>query len=189
MFTAAIYCRTSTREQSAANQIPELRQYANARGWQVREFIDEGVSGSRDRRPALDQMLRETRRRKIDAILCWRLDRLGRSLRHLVLTLEELESLNVIFVSLNEGIDFGTAAGKLQLHILAALSEFERARISERVHAGLARARRNGQRIGRPRCRISSSDLDRTSHLSIREAARVLDVSRAVLHRARQAAV
>ena len=64
MFTAAIYCRTSTREQSAANQIPELRQYANARGWQVREFIDEGVSGSRDRRPALDQMLRETRRRK-----------------------------------------------------------------------------------------------------------------------------
>lgn len=187
MITAAIYARTSTREQSAANQIPELRQYARARGWQVCEFIDEGVSGARDRRPALDEMLKQARRRKIDAILCWRLDRLGRSLRHLVLTLEELESLNITFVSLNEGIDFGTAAGKLQLHVLAALSEFERARISERVHAGMERARRNGRRIGRPRRRITDEDLRRTTHLSVRNAAAAIGVSRAVLHRARQA--
>ena len=83
--------------------------------------------------------------------MCWRLDRLGRNLRHLVTLLDELQALGVSFVSLNEGIDATTPAGRLQLHVLAALAEFERARIAERVKAGLARARRNGTRLGRPR--------------------------------------
>jgi DNA invertase Pin-like site-specific DNA recombinase len=86
-----------------------------------------------------------------DVLLCWRLDRLGRNLRHLVVLLEELRAVGVAFVSLNEGIDATTPAGKLQLHVLAALAEFERERIRERVHAGLARARAQGTRLGRPR--------------------------------------
>jgi hypothetical protein len=89
----------------------------------------------------------DARRRKIYVVLCWRLDRLGRSLRHLVILLEELRSVGVEFVSLGEGIDATTPAGKLQLHILAALAEFERARIAERVRAGLARARAAGRRL------------------------------------------
>jgi DNA invertase Pin-like site-specific DNA recombinase len=93
----------------------------------------------------------DARRRKFDVLLCWRLDRLGRNLRHLVVLLEELRAVGVAFVSLNEGIDATTPAGKLQLHVLAALAEFERERIRERVRAGLARARAQGTRLGRPR--------------------------------------
>ena len=107
------------------------------------------MSGSKKRRPALDRLLNDARRRRFDVLICWRLDRLGRNLRHLVTLLDELQALDVGFVSLDEGIDLSTPAGKLQLHILAALAEFERGRIQERVRAGLARARRNGKRLGR----------------------------------------
>jgi DNA invertase Pin-like site-specific DNA recombinase len=100
-----------------------------------------GCQWSKDRRPALDELLKDARRRKFDVLVCWRLDRLGRNLRHLVTLIEELQSLGIAFVSLGEGIDCTTPAGKLQLHILAALAEFERARIQERFRAGLARAR------------------------------------------------
>ena len=113
--------------------------------------VDRGVSGAKDRRPALDQLLADARRRKIDVLLCWRLDRLGRNLRHLVTLLDEMQAVGVAFVSLNEGIDTGTPAGRLQLHILAALAQFERERIRERVLAGLQRARAQGKRLGRPR--------------------------------------
>ena len=95
--------------------------------------------------------MREARRRRFDVLVCWRLDRLGRNLRHLVTLLDELQALGVSFVSLGEGIDCTTPAGRLQLHILAALAEFERSRIAERVRAGLARVRANGTRLGRPR--------------------------------------
>ena len=116
------------------------------------------------------------------------LDRLGRSLRHLVTLLDELHALGVGFVSLGEGIDLGTPAGRLQLHILAALAEFEKSRIAERVLAGLERARRQGRRLGRPLTRISEADLQRTADLSTREAARVIGVSPTVLYRVRTAA-
>ena len=150
---AAVYARVSTLDQEPENQLVELRQYAEARGWTATEYVDHGVSGSRDRRPALDRLLRDARRRRFDVVVCWRLDRLGRNLRHLVTLLDELQALGVSFVSLGEGIDCTTPAGKLQLHILAALSEFERGRIAERVKAGLARARLEGKRLGRPRYR------------------------------------
>ena len=147
----AIYARVSTFDQEPENQLAELRHYVMARGWTSVEYVDRGVSGSKDRRPALDQLVADARRRKFDVLLCWRLDRLGRNLRHLVVLLEELRAVGVAFVSLNEGIDATTPAGKLQLHVLAALAEFERERIRERVHAGLARARAQGTRLGRPR--------------------------------------
>ncbi len=146
----ALYARVSTLEQEPENQLAELRPYISARGWDAREYVDRGVSGARDSRPALDQLLKDARQRKLDCVAVWRLDRLGRSLRHLVTLLDELQAIGVSFVSLNEGIDFGTPAGRLQVGILAALAQFERERISERVQAGLARARRQGKRLGRP---------------------------------------
>jgi DNA invertase Pin-like site-specific DNA recombinase len=156
---AAIYARVSTNEQTADNQLIELRRYTEARGWDALEYVDRGVSGAKDRRPALDQMVADANRRRFAVLVCWRLDRLGRNLRHLVTLIEDLQSLGVAFVSLGEGIDCTTPAGKLQLHILAALAEFERERIRERIIAGLARARSQGKRLGRPRLRPLSIDV------------------------------
>jgi DNA invertase Pin-like site-specific DNA recombinase len=115
---AAIYARVSTLDQHVENQLQELRGYAEARGWTATEFVDEGVSGAKDRRPALDELLKAAKRRKFDVVVCWRLDRLGRSLRHLILLLDELQAIGVAFVSISEGIDATTAAGRLQLHVL-----------------------------------------------------------------------
>ena len=176
----AIYARVSTVEQEPENQLAELRQYASARGWTIEEYIDRGVSGSKDRRPALDQLVADARRRKLDVLICWRLDRLGRNLRHLVVLLEELRAVGVAFVSLNEGIDATTPAGKLQLHVLAALAEFERERIRERVHAGLARARAQGTRLGRPRKAPASIAIPGGS---VRAAAALWNVSKSTAAR------
>ena len=180
---AAIYARVSTSEQTVENQLAELRRYVQARGWTASEYTDKGVSGAKDRRPALDTLVADARRRKLDVLVCWRLDRLGRNLRHLVTLLDELHSLGVAFVSLGEGIDCTTPAGRLQLHILAALAEFERARIAERVAAGLARARRNGTRLGRPEKVVSEAVLAPVRGLPIRQAAKKLGVSAATAHR------
>ena len=148
---AAIYARVSTLDQEPENQLQELRRYAQARGWTAVEYVDRGVSGAKDRRPALDQLLADAKRRRFDVVVCWRLDRLGRNLKHLITLLDELQALGVAFVSLAEGIDATTPAGKLQMHILGAIAEFERERIRERVLAGLQRARTQGKRLGRPR--------------------------------------
>lgn len=182
---AAVYARVSTFGQEPENQLQELRRYVEARGWSAVEFVDRGVSGAKDRRPALDQMLTDAKRRKFDVVVCWRLDRLGRNLRHLVTLLEDLQAVGIAFVSLGEGIDCTTAAGRLQLHVLAALAEFERARIAERVRAGLARVRASGKRLGRPAANVALTDVVRTAHLSVRDAARAMGVSRSVVHRAR----
>lgn len=180
---AAIYARVSTLDQEPENQLQELRRYIQARGWSGFEFVDRGVSGAKDRRPALDQMLADAKRRTFDVLVAWRLDRLGRNLRHLVTLIEELQSLGIAFVSLGEGIDCTTPAGRLQLHILAALAEFERARIQERVRAGLARARAQGVKLGRPRRRISPERIAAVAGLPEREAARRLGIPRATLQR------
>src|ERR1700680_4730866 len=148
---AAIYARVSTVDQEPENQLAELRRYIGARGWSTVEYVDRGVSGAKDRRPALDALLKDARRRRFDVLVVWRLDRLGRNLRHLITMLEELQVLGIAFVSLNEGIDATTPAGKLQMHIWGAIAEFERARIAERVKAGLQRAKAQGKRLGRPR--------------------------------------
>jgi DNA invertase Pin-like site-specific DNA recombinase len=123
---AALYARVSTFDQEPENQLQELRRYVEARGWTATEFVDRGVSGAKDRRPALDTLLRDAKRRRFDVVVCWRLDRLGRNLRHLVTVIEDLNALGVPFISLGEGIDCTTPAGRLQLHVLAALAELER---------------------------------------------------------------
>ena len=155
---AAIYARVSTFDQEPENQLAEIRRYVAARDWTAVEYLDRGISGAKDRRPALDRLLIDARRRRFDVLVVWRLDRLGRNLRHLITLLEELQALGIAFVSLNEGIDATTPAGKLQMHILGAIAEFERARIAERVKAGLQRAKAQGKRLGRPRIRISPAN-------------------------------
>ena len=180
---AAVYARVSTFDQDPENQLAELRQYVTARSWTAVEYVDKGVSGAKDRRPALDALVQDAKRRRFDVLVCWRLDRLGRSLRHLVTLLEELQALGVSFVSLGEGIDCTTPAGRLQLHVLAALAEFERARIAERVTAGLARVRKNGQRLGRPEKVVPESLLAPVRGLPVREAAKRLNVSPTTAYR------
>ncbi len=185
---AALYARVSTFDQEPENQLQELRRYIAARGWTGQEFVDRGVSGAKDKRPALDDLIRDAKRRRFDVLVCWRLDRLGRNLRHLVTLLEDLQGLGVAFVSLGEGIDCTTPAGKLQLHILAALAEFERERIRERVMAGLQRARAQGTRLGRPVGRVPLERLRSVSGLALDDAARGLGVSRSTVKRWRSQA-
>jgi DNA invertase Pin-like site-specific DNA recombinase len=184
--TAAIYARVSTCDQEPENQLAELRRYASARQWTSQEYVDRGVSGAKDRRPALDELLRAARRRQFDVLVCWRLDRLGRNLKHLITLLDDLQALGIAFVSMGEGIDCTTPAGKLQLHILAALAEFERGRIQERVKAGLARAKAQGVKLGRPRRRIAPERLAEVAGLPAREAARRLGIPRSTFQRLAQ---
>ncbi len=147
----ALYARVSTNEQSCENQLLEIRHFCVVRGWGAgHEYRDEGISGV-STRPALQKLMADARRRRFDVLVVWRLDRLGRNLRDLLMHIEELSTLGIGFVSLGEGLDLTTPAGRLQCHLLAALAEFERERIRERVLAGLARARKHGTRLGRPR--------------------------------------
>jgi DNA invertase Pin-like site-specific DNA recombinase len=183
---AALYARVSTLDQEPENQLQELRRYVEARGWTAQEYVDHGVSGAKERRPALDELLRDAKRRRFDVVVCWRLDRLGRNLKHLITLLEELQGLGVAFVSLAEGIDATTPAGKLQMHILGAIAEFERERIRERVLAGLQRARTEGKRLGRPRAMIPIARVQSVRRLGVDEGARALGVSRSTFKRWRR---
>jgi DNA invertase Pin-like site-specific DNA recombinase len=183
---AALYARVSTLDQQPENQLHELRRYAVARGWTTIEYIDHGISGTKDRRPDLDRLIVDAKRRKFDVLVCWRLDRLGRTLKHLITLLEELQALGVAFVSLAEGIDATTPAGKLQMHILGAIAEFERERIRERVLAGLSRAKAQGRRLGRPKRELPPQVIQwaKTGQpVTVRQAAAALGVSRSTAHR------
>src|ERR1700730_4893666 len=185
---AVIYARVSTFDQTPENQLLELRRYVEARGWTVaEEYVDRGVSGAKDRRPALDQLIAEAKRRRFDVLVCWRLDRLGRNLKHLITLLEELQGLGVAFVSLAEGIDATTPAGRLQMHILGAIAEFERSRLRERTTAGLARAKSQGRQLGRRPVNVPVTDLARVAHLSVRAAARDLGIAQGTLIKAPRA--
>lgn len=147
----AIYARVSTADQTVKNQLPALRQYAKARGWKVTHELVDRASGASDKRPGLEDLLRLAKRRQIDAILVYRLDRFGRSTRDLINAWSELQDLGVRFVSLSEQMDFGSAAGKVMFSVIAAMAEFERDLIRERVKLGMARARGEGKHVGRPR--------------------------------------
>jgi DNA invertase Pin-like site-specific DNA recombinase len=149
----ALYSRVSTLNlQDPELQARELREYAHRRGWQIsREYVDRGVSGSKDSRPALNELIADVYQRKCDIVLVWKLDRLGRSLRHLVNTLAELEATGVAFVSLQDNLDLSTPSGRLMFNVIGAMAEFERALIQERVKAGQRNARAKGKRLGRPK--------------------------------------
>lgn len=155
----AVYARVSTLNgQNPEMQLAELREYAQRRGWDiVTEYVDLGVSGSKESRPELNKMLAGAHARAFDAVLVWKLDRLGRSLKHLVTTIEDLSAYGVAFVSLRDNLDLSTPSGRLMLHIIGAMAEFEKELIKERVTAGIHLARQRGRRIGRPRAYVSAN--------------------------------
>ncbi len=174
-----IYARVSTAEQDTGLQLAELREYAGRRGWSVVEFVDHGVSGSKDSRPALNDLMNAARQRKIDCVLVWKLDRWGRSLKHLINSLAELESVGVAFVSLRDNLDLTTASGRLMFAVIGAMAEFERSLIRERSIAGQQHARAKGKRIGRPRVALDTARIERlrAGGASYRAIARELGVS------------
>lgn len=147
----AIYARVSTDRQTVDMQIHELKEYVKRRGWNLyREFIDQGYSGSDTKRPAFQDMMNEAKKRKFDVLLVWKLDRLSRSMKDLVMVLNELGGLGIDFVSYDNNLDTSTPTGKLVFHVIGAVAEFEKDIIKERVKAGLENARRKGKKLGRP---------------------------------------
>ncbi len=157
-YRVGLYARVSISNghQDPEMQLRELREFCSRRGWQVtQEYVDR-VSGSKDSRPAINQLMADAGRRKIDAVLVWKLDRFGRSLKHLVNSIAELESLGVAFVSLRDNLDLSTPSGRLMFHVISAMAEFERTLIQERVKAGLRNARAKGKRLGRPRATVNA---------------------------------
>lgn len=154
MKRAAIYARVSTSGQTTENQLRELRAVAERNGWEVMgEFVDHGISGAkgRDKRPQLDKLMRAAVRRECDVILAWSVDRLGRSLQHLVGFLDEIHAKGVDLYLHQQGVDTTTPAGKAMFQMAGVFAEFERSMIQERVKAGLQRARAEGKTLGRPR--------------------------------------
>lgn len=150
----AIYARVSTTEQTTDNQLQQLRAIAQRKGWTItHEYIDHGISGSkgRDQRPQYDQLLKAATQGEFEVIAAWSVDRLGRSLQHLVLFFEELKALGVNLYLQQQGIDTGTPAGKALFQMCGVFAEYERAMIQERVKSGLARAKAQGKTLGRPR--------------------------------------
>jgi len=160
----AIYARVSTQDQSTESQLLDLRQYATSRGWSVfKEYTDNGVSGSTDNRPALNELMDDAKKRRFGAVLVWRFDRMARNTKHLILALEEFRNLGIDFVSYQENIDTSSPLGSAIFTIISAVAQLERDIIAERVKAGLRRARANGRRLGRPQG--TSLDIEAASRL------------------------
>jgi DNA invertase Pin-like site-specific DNA recombinase len=183
----ALYARVSTSngQQSPEMQLVEMREFAERRGWTIAaEFVDR-ASGSTDSRPALNEMMAAAKHRKFDALVCWKLDRVGRSLRHLVNLLAEFEALGIAFVSLRDNVDLTTPAGRLMFQVIGAMAEFERSLTVERVKAGLRNARSKGKRLGRPRKEFRSDLVEkmRAQGVAWRAIADQLGVGVATLYR------
>lgn len=182
----AIYARVSTREQTTENQLQDLRKYSEARGWQViGEFVDHALSGAKDDRPQLREVMDKARRRKIDVLLVWRFDRFARSLKQLINTLEELNELGVHFVSFSEALDTSTSQGRLVFSVVGAIAEFERSLIKERVMAGLRRAKAQGKALGRRKLPFDAplAFKMRQEGCSLSQIASQLGVGKTTIHR------
>lgn len=157
---AAIYARVSTSNngQNPEMQLGELREYCQRRGWEVAgEYVDAGISGTKEHRPQLDVLLAACRKRRVDAVVVYRYDRFARSLRQLVNALDEFRSLDIEFISLHEGVDTSTPNGRLVFGIFASIAEFERELIRDRVKSGIAAARSRGKKLGRPRVNVDAA--------------------------------
>jgi DNA invertase Pin-like site-specific DNA recombinase len=153
MKRAVLYLRVSTLDQTTANQERELREVAGRMGCEiVHVYKDHGISGTkgRDKRPAFDRMCRDAAKRQFDMVMAWSVDRLGRSLQDLVSFLSELHAIRIDLFLHQQGLDTTTPAGKAMFQMMGVFAEFERAMIQERVRAGLARARSEGKKLGRP---------------------------------------
>ena len=177
----ALYARVSTTDQSTDSQLLDLRLYVRERGWNIfKEYVDEGISGTKDSRPALNELMNDAKKRRFDVVLVWRFDRFARSTKHLILALEEFKNLGVDFVSFQENIDTSSPLGSAIFTIISAVAQLERDIIAERVKAGLRRAKENGKKLGRPRVTVDTEKIHslRSKGLSLRAIAKETGVSR-----------
>jgi DNA invertase Pin-like site-specific DNA recombinase len=182
MKRAAVYARVSTVDQHPETQLLDLRQFAVGRGLQiVEEYVDHGFCGARARRPALDRMMEDARRHKFDVLMVWSCDRLARSTKHLLQTLDELTGFGIQFLSQREAIDTEGPLGRAIIVIVSAMAELERCIIIERVRAGMRRAKLEGRRIGRAPLQVNRALLlrDRERGLSLNQLASTHRISKA----------
>src|ERR1039458_2624901 len=182
MKKAAIYCRVSTADQKIESQLYDLRELAAQRGIEVvAEYQDCGISGSKARRPGLDSLMADARRKKFSVVLVSAFDRVARSVRHFLQVIDELESLGVVFVSRREQVDTSGMMGRLFLTLIGSIAELESDLIRERVRAGMRRAKLEGRQIGRARLDINREQVvqDRRSGLSLTQVAKRHNISRA----------
>ncbi len=191
---AAIYARVSTDQQTTENQLKELRAVAKRMGWKLDgEYVDQGISGAkgREQRPAFDRLCKAAVRREFDVVMAWSVDRLGRSLRHLVDFLGDIHAKGIDLYLHQQGIDTTTPAGKMMFQMCGVFAEFERAMIQERVKAGLARARSQGKKLGRPRVEVSTERAilkARQKGKGIKKIARELHIGTGTVQRVLKAA-
>lgn len=187
---AAIYARVSTANngQDPRVQTRELGEFCQRRGWTLTEYVDVGISGTKEKRPALDRLMADAYKRKFDVVVVWKFDRFARSVSHLLRALETFEALSIEFVSLTEGVDTSTPAGKMVFTVLGAVAELERSLIVERVKAGLRNARANGKRLGRPKTAVDASRIAslRASGASWRDICTETGLSKGTAQRAVQ---
>jgi DNA invertase Pin-like site-specific DNA recombinase len=186
---AALYARVSTSDQSVEMQRSDLRSYCTQRGFTIhREYCDHGVSGTKERRPALDELMADARKRKFDAVIVWDFSRFARSTKHLIAGLEEFRHLGIEFVSFRENVDTSSPLGKAMFIIVAAIAELERCLIVERIRGGLRRAKAMGKKIGRPGLQINTERIVslKTQGLSIRAIAKQVGASPSYVHKALQ---
>ncbi|MDA2923275.1 recombinase family protein [Acidobacteria bacterium AH-259-L09] len=187
MNRVAIYARVSKAiEQTNENQLLDLRRYVSDRDWQIFEEYCDGVTGTKDSRPALNQLMNDAKKRRFDVVLCWRFDRFARSTRHLINALEEFRNLGIDFVSFQENIDTSSPLGSAIFTIISAVAQLERDIIAERVKAGLRRAKENGKKLGRPRgTRLDTEKIHslRRQGLSLQQIATELNTSKTTVSR------
>jgi DNA invertase Pin-like site-specific DNA recombinase len=184
----AIYARVSTvgNGQSSEMQLRELREYCERRGWQIAgEYVDVGISGTKDKRPQLDRMMADAHKRRFDVVAVWKFDRFARSVSHLLRALDTFHVLGIEFVSLSESLDTATPAGRMVFTVLGAVAELERSLIAERVRAGLRNARSKGKKLGRPPVIVDTARIGRlhAQGRSVREIASELGYSRSLVHK------
>jgi len=186
----AVYARVSTSDQSTETQLLDLRRYVRERGWTLfKEYADNGISGTTDSRPALNELMDAAKKRRFDAVLVWRFDRFARSTKHLILALEEFRGLGIDFISYQENIDTSSPLGSAIFTIISAVAQLERDIIAERVKAGLRRAKENGKTLGRPLGSVVHSqhtERARKLHdegLSLRSIADQLGISKSTVQR------
>lgn len=178
MSKVALYLRVSTQDQSCELQRTELTRYVESRGWEIHQIFEDKATGTNGNRPMLKALLRDARERQFDILICWKLDRLFRSLKDLIATLQELTELKIDFISLKDNIDLTTSSGRLMMHMLGAFAEFEASLIKERVRAGLNNARAKGKRLGRPKVRDDARIQSlRATGLSVRQIAAQIGTS------------
>src|SRR6266852_3542260 len=185
---AAVYARVSTGKQDLDLHLEEVRQYATRKGWTLVATYSDVASGAREDRADFRRLLADAARRKFEAVIVQRFDRAARSVKQLVATLDHLRRCRVAFVSIKEDVDTSTPAGELIFHVMAAIGQFERALIGDRIRSGLGRARALGKAVGRPRKRVSREQVLalRAQALSYRAVARHLHISPALAHRLAQ---